>query len=232
MRIRATRLQRFGPAGPAILLCAVLGLAGCASIPAEAPELSAQLGSRITAMEVAHRQLLGDFFREKKRRVDEFVQTEWVPVFAGELFKDPKVSRVWDEVVRGGDPAERLRFITTTGPLLQQQINAKRSELIQPLEELEATILGRLKAEYDTMRAINSSLTAFLQSAAQVEQNRKRYLDTIGIAESQVDAFIFETDRAVASLAGTGRSAQDRVRDAEAYKQRIDALISRLRKGS
>ena len=70
-------------------------LAGCASIPSEAPELSAQLGTRISSLEAAHVRLLQEFFRDKRLRVDDFVQEVWVPIFAQEFFSDPKVDATW-----------------------------------------------------------------------------------------------------------------------------------------
>jgi hypothetical protein len=215
----------------AAFLAVVVGLtAGCATIPPEAPELSTQLGTRISAVEAAHRRLLSDFFNEKRKRIDEFIQKEWVPVFAREFFGDPRIESVWDEVVRSNDPDDRLKFIVLVGPKLQEKINAKRLELIQPLDELENTIALKLKSEYDNMRAINNTLTAFLQSASKVEENRKRYLEMIGITEKDIDEFINDTDQAVAELVRAARTVEDRVKDTEEFKNRVEEIIKKLRK--
>jgi hypothetical protein len=204
--------------------------AGCAAIPPEAPELSAQLGARLSSLEAAHLRLLEEFFMEKRRRVDEFVQEAWVPHFAREFFEDPQIDAVWRQVVQSQDPQDRLRFITLVGPGLQAKINRKRVELIQPLDELEATIRNRLRSEYDQTRAINSTLTAFLHSASKIEENRKRYLDLAGITDSSIDQVVDETGQAVAELADAARSIEDRVKDAEKYRDKIRGIIDRLRK--
>jgi len=214
----------------AIVFATALSIGGCASIPPEAPELSAQLGSRISSMEAAHVRLLQEFFSEKRRRVDDFVQETWVPIFAQEFFNDPRIDAVWKEVVQSQDPKDRLRFITLVGPKLQEKINRKRLELIQPLDELESTIKNRLKSEYDQTRAINNTLTAFLQSASKVEENRKRYLDMIGITDKEVDKFVNETDQAVSELVTAARSIEDRAKDAEKYRTKIDEILDKLRK--
>jgi hypothetical protein len=205
-------------------------LVGCATIPPEAPELSAQLGTRISAVESAHRKLLGVFFVDRKKRVDEFIQNEWIPQFASELFADKRIAEVWNEVVKSENTTDRLKFILYVGPQLQQKINAKRIELMQPLEELENTIANRLKGEYDNMRAINNTLTAFLQSASKVEENRKRYLEMIGISDKQVDDFIHETDHVVSDLVKGAKTAEQRVKDAETYKKKVDDLMSKIRR--
>ncbi|PTQ85533.1 hypothetical protein [Nitrosomonas ureae] len=205
-------------------------LAGCASIPSEAPELSAQLGTQISSLEAAHVRLLQEFFRDKRLRVDDFVQEVWVPIFAQEFFSDPKVDATWKQVVQSQDARDRLTFITLVGPKLQVKINQKRVELIQPLDELEAAIRSKLKSEYDQARAINNSLTAFLQSASKVEENRKRYLDMIGVTSTDVDKFVNQTDQAVSELVVAARSIEDRVQDAEKYREKIKIILDKLRR--
>lgn len=214
----------------AVLIAVVMSIGGCASIPPEAPELSAQLGSRISSLEFAHVRLLQEFFSEKRRRVDDFIQEVWVPIFAQEFFGDPRVEDMWKQVVQSQDPKDRLKFITLVGPKLQEKINKKRVDLIQPLDELESTIRTRLKSEYDQTRAINNTLTAFLQSASKVEENRKRYLDMIGITDKEVDKFVNETDQAVSVLVTAARSIEDRAKDAEKYRAKINEILDKLRK--
>lgn len=213
-----------------LILATALVLGGCASIPPEAPELSAQLGARISSLEAAHVRLLQEFFIDKRRRVDDFVQEVWIPVFAQEFFGEPRIDAVWQQVVQSQDPNDRLQFIILVGPKLQEKINRKRIELIQPLDELEVTIKNKLQWEYDQTRAINNTLTAFLYSASKVEENRKRYLDMIGITDKEVDKFVSETDLAVSELVDAGRSIEDRAKDAEKYREKIKNILEKLRK--
>lgn len=212
------------------ILVATLVLGGCASIPPEAPELSVQLGARISSIEVAHVHLLEEFFLEKRRRVDDFIQSIWVPEFANEFFNESGIDAVWKQVIQSQDPQDRLKFITLVGPKLQEQINRKRIELIQPLDELEATIKNKLKSEYDQTKAINNTLTAFLYSASKVEENRKRYLDMIGITDKVIDRFVNETDKAVSELVDAARTIEEREKNSEKYREKIKNIIDKLRK--
>ena len=211
------------------MLFAAMAMFGCASIPPEAPELSGQLGSRITAIELAHNRLLEQFFSEKRRRVDEFVQEVWVPTFAKEFFGDPKVDEIWKEVVKSTDPNDRLRFVVLIGPKLQSQINEKRLELIKPLEELERAVKAKLKTEYDQARSINNTLTSFLSSASKVEANRKRYLEMLGISDKQIEKFVDETDEAVSELVGRGRGAQGKVKSGEEFVEKVKAIAAKVK---
>jgi uncharacterized protein YgfB (UPF0149 family) len=137
---------------------------------------------------------------------------------------------MWQQVAKSQDPNDRVKFITIVGPKLQEKINLKRTELIKPLDELELTIKNKLKSEYDQTRAINNTLTAFLQSASEVEENRKRYLDMIGITDSEIDNFVNDTDQAVSKLVDAARNIGDKAKDAEKYRERIDSILEKLRK--
>lgn len=212
-----------------IIVAAHLVLAGCASIPAEAPELSAQLGTRISSLEAAHVRLLREFFVEKRRKVDEFVQQVWVPTFAKEFFNDPTIDNMWNQVVHSDDPTDRVTFITIVGPKLQAKINRKRVELIQPLDDLESNIINKLKTEYDQTKAINNTLTSFLQSASEVEENRKRYLDMIGVTDKTTDQFVGETDQAVSELLSSTRNIQDKAKDIEKYRKKINSILDNFK---
>ena len=213
-----------------LTVTAALALGGCATIPSEAPELSAQLGTRISSLEAAHQRLLQQFFDDKRRRVDEFVQEVWVPVFAQEFFADAKVNAIWNQVVQSQDPKDRLKFITIVGPKLQEKINKKRVELIQPLDDIESTIRNKLKSEYDQTRAINNTLTAFLVTASKVEENRKRYMEMVGVTDKEVDKFVDETDQAVSDLVGAASRIEDRAKDAEQYRNKVNDILKKIRK--
>ena len=206
-----------------------VAMVGCASIPPEAPELSGQLGTRITAIESSHNRLLEQFFAEKRRQVDEFVQEVWVPTFAAEFFGDPQVDTVWKQVVASNDPKDRLRFVVMVGPKLQSKINEKRVELIKPLEVLERTVKAKLKVDYDQARAINNTLTSFLQSASKVEANRKRYLEMLGITDKQVDTFIDDTDEAVSDLVDKAKGTQDKVNSGKAFIEKVKSIAAKVK---
>jgi len=213
-----------------LLLIAVLIFCGCASIPPEAPELSAQLGSRIAAMEGAHFRLLDSYFNEKRAKVDEFVQETWIPIFAKEFFEDQEMASMWNEVVASGDSRDRLRFLTMMGPKLLTLFDNKRKELIRPLDLLEQSIQAKIKAEYEGMYAVNNTLTSFLYSASKVEENRKRYLGVAGVTDSAFDKAVKDTDKAVEFLLSAGPKADQVTDQVAGYKRQLDSVLSTINK--
>lgn len=201
-------------------------LAGCVSVPPEAPELSAELGSRLSAIEDSHIALLHQFMDEKRRQIDDFVVNTWTPVFAEEIFESDVVSAVWDQVVQSGDPQERVELLVQLGPRLQARINQERMAMISPIDEIERELERRLRSEYRQARAVNNSITSFLASAVKVAETRDRLLDMAGIEKDEVRNAIIEADEAVATLVDRRNTARDRV---NGFKKAIGDLKKKLR---
>ena len=206
------------------LITISLLMMACVSIPPEAPELSAQLGNRISAIEQSNLTLLHRYFDRKKQDIDDFIQNEWVPEFANQFFVEPAIANVWDQIVASGNKQDRLKFILKTSPKLQQKINQKRVELIQPLEVLEQRIETKLTAEYAQAKAINNSITGFLLSASKVVENRDRYLEMVGVSSDEITQFIDTTDVIVGDLLKTSQNVEDKVAKGEKYLRKINEL--------
>jgi len=199
-------------------------MVGCATIPKEAPQLSAELGNRISAIEVSNITLLHRFFDQKRKEVDKFIETEWVPIFANEFFSNPTISAAWNTIVEEKDKSQRLQFIVRIGPKLQERINQKRLELIQPLDDLERRIEMKIRDEFAQALAINNSITSFLLSASKVAENRSRYLEKIGITEENIGEIVNKTDEAVSDLLKGSKEVQGKISAAEDFVNKLRAI--------
>jgi hypothetical protein len=207
-----------------VIIASMLLMTACVSIPPEAPELSAELGNRISKIEQSHLMLLGRFFDRKKEDVDSFIQDRWVPEFAKQFFSEPAIANVWDQIVASGSKEDRLQFILRTSPTLQQKINDKRLQLIKPLEDLEQQIASKISADYSQAKSINNSITSLLLSAAEVVENRDRYLAMVGVSSDEVTQIIDSTDSIVGDLLDSANNIEDKVAAAEKYKRKLKEL--------
>ncbi len=221
-------LKRFS-AAVAMLGAAFLGAAGCASIPSEAPQLSSELGERLQSLENAHLALVHRYMDERRARVSEFVDSQWTPLFAEEFFSDPEMLGAWEEVVQGGSAADRTRYILAIAPVLIEEIEAKRREMLQPLDEIERELTEGLRNEYLQAKAVNNALTAFLASASQVDQTRREYLGMAGVDEDRLRASIREADEAVDDLVVRKRQAEEAVAAAQDYLEKMKRILDELR---
>jgi hypothetical protein len=203
-----------------VVIC-LIAISGCATIPPEAPNLSSELGKRISALENANVTLLNRYFDQKRVEVDRFIQEIWLPEFANEFFQKPFIEDAWNTIVSENNKQQRITFLMKTGPKLQEAVNQKRIELIKPLDELERHISRNIKAEYEQARSINNSITSFLLSAAEVTENRDRYLEMVGVTDDKLSAIIDKTDSAVSSLLAAGHKADDKVNSANKFVKKI-----------
>jgi len=199
-------------------------LVGCVSIPPEAPTLSAELGKRINSIEGANIKLLNRFFDQKRKDVDVFINEEWTPLFAKKIFSNPKISRIWNIIVIEDNKVDRLEFLIKMGPKLQKKINAKRLELIAPIDQLERTIEKAIRTEYTQARAINNSISSLLISASEVSENRDRYLEMIGVTDNKIGNIIDKTDGIVSNLLSKSEGAPSKVDKAKAFITKMKSL--------
>jgi len=207
-----------------LLVLLFLSITGCATIPPEAPELSAELGNRISVMEDSNITLLHRFFDLKRKEIDKFIENEWVPTFTEEFFSNPKISQAWNTIVREDDKNQRLKFIVKTGIKLQDKINKKRLELIQPLDDLERQIEKKIRYEYAQARAMNNTLTSFLLSASKVSENRKRYLEMVGVTDEEISKIIDKTDTVVTDLLTKTTDAQEKINASKEYLDKLKSI--------
>ena len=220
--VKPLRVATAGLAGLALILSA------CVSIPPEAPELSAELGKRISAIEAANVTLLHRYFDRKREDIDEFIEEEWLPEFAKNFFSDPAIADVWNTIVRENDKKQRLMFLMKTGPKLQAEVNKARVRLIQPLDDLERRIEQKLRDEYAQARAINNSLTSFLLSASEVAENRNRYLGLTAVSDEAIGNIIDKTDKAVSDLIEKTGDPSDRPAAVEKFVNSVHEIIEKI----
>lgn len=177
-----------------LVLLSLLLFIGCASIPKESPELSHEVGERISAMKEAHLNLVQQYFDLKKEEVKETFEEEWIPAYAESFFSNPETKSYWNSLVEEGDEEERLNFLIQAGPTMLREIREKQNEFLKPLNELESQVEDSLRKEYEQMLSANNTLTSFLSGAAEVAENRQQYLDLFGVQSEAVNNQISKVD--------------------------------------
>ncbi len=205
-----------------------LGMTACASIPARAPELSNELGSRLQALESAHLALLHHYMDERRARVNEFVNHEWTPTFTREFFSDPEMQAAWSQVVQSGSEEDRSGYLLNVAPALMEEISAKRNEMLLPLYQIERELEQRLREDYTQAKAINTALTSFLSSAAEVEQTRQNYLARAGVNEGALRDFVADMDSTVNELVGKKGQAVDAYQMTQDFLARMKEILDKL----
>ncbi|MBZ9728681.1 hypothetical protein LB467_03195 [Salegentibacter sp. JZCK2] len=202
----------------------------CASIPREAPLLSRELGMQIQELESSHLNLVKLYFNKERSQIKNFIDEQWLPVYAGNFFENENISKVWEQVVESNDKNDRLEFIVRTSPVLQQEVNNKYRELTEPLDRLEAELMLAIQDKYSNLKSINNTLTSYLFSATEVEENRQRYLDIIGVTDQKVNSAINNLEAFTSDLTTKATKVETDVEEFEErfqnYKNKIERLLS------
>lgn len=80
-----------------ILILLILFNSSCVSIPKEAVTLSTTIGERIIVTQIAHENLIQDYFQKSKTEIDQFLQEKWIPVFLETFVVDSKIMKILDK---------------------------------------------------------------------------------------------------------------------------------------
>ncbi|MBW1676081.1 MAG: hypothetical protein JRJ79_05635 [Deltaproteobacteria bacterium] len=205
-----------------IMTCLLLGMfvGGCVSIPREAVQVSAEIGTRVVESREAHVALVRQYMKEKRARINEFIAKEWIPEYAKQVFRKEAVVREWNRIVGTNDSAERLEFIIGLSERLQQRINAKRDELLAPVDELERLMVQRTNKHYDELIAASATLTTLLDSAAGVKERQQRVLAFMD-ADEKFSRYMTWADDLVGKIV-SGKDAFEKNRE------KIEKIINRL----
>lgn len=207
-------------------------ITSCASIPKEAPVLSKELGTQLQELENSHLNLVRAYFNNERKQVKKFIDETWLPAYANNFFENENIQEVWDSVVVSNDKSDRLEFIVRTVPVLQQGVNNKYHELIDPLDRLEMEVLTSIQQKYSNVKSINNTITSFLYSASEVEENRQRYLDMLGETDQKINGAIDDVEVLTTELTEKVTDADGNVEGYEdkfrKYKERINQLLLNL----
>lgn len=200
----------------------------CVTVPKETPLLSEELGVQIHELELTHLILVRAFFEKEREQIRRFVDEEWMPLFAENFFNEPGIDQVWQQLVDRGNKEDRLQFIIRTAPEIHRQTNKKYLELTLPLNQLESELTQALQVKYANAKHINQTLTAYLYSAAKVDENRQRYLDRLGITEDRTSTIINEAERVTSELLRGAETLEQLEEQLRLYKEKLAEILSKL----
>jgi hypothetical protein len=158
-------------------------LSSCANVPPEAVQLSGELTTMIRTAEASHLTLLDQFIAERRNRVDDFLEREWIPKFLEIGAKDANIS---DLIATEPDKIKKEELLNEFNADAAVQINIRRTMLMNAVNEIGSSLHESITLLYGDMLSVNNTLTAHLQSAAKVTEARKDLFDKLKINPSKL----------------------------------------------
>jgi hypothetical protein len=161
---------------PILLIASLLG---CASVPREVVELSYVLGADLTEVQRSHEALIRLHFDDLRRQTDDFLVNRWQPTYLRNFIADGGLV----DLATDPDPNEVLAGVQDWAEIALEEIHAKRSELLDPLDAQEQELLEATGAAFARMRTANATITAHLGSIRQVEAAGDAELARLGLGD-------------------------------------------------
>ena len=171
----------------------------CAKIPVQSINLIEAVEEEGARMHGINTALLHSMFREKKEKINQFIELEYTPAIV-QNFK----AQLPSNTDYKADFAAMLQS-------LMPRINARKDSLLNTLDEEQFRIMDKMDADYAVYQNAISELKRLLQSATKIDAEKKKLFDTAKIISSnRVDLAGIETalDRFIMSGGSVGSNIQ------------------------
>ncbi|WP_046757026.1 hypothetical protein [Kordia jejudonensis] len=168
-----------------------IGVVSCASIPASTATLSQEVISEANAMHQLNIALINKLFEERKDKVDDFVNNQYIPAFT---------KNFQAKIPQGVDiSAELPNILKNVMPV----INRKRDSLHNLLDTQKQDMITSLNETYATYQQASTSLQNLISSAVKLKQSEANTLAQIqsltgtninvGKIQGQLDSLLVKT---------------------------------------
>ena len=164
-------------------------LVSCASIPKETIILSKTIGSDLQILHDSHRNMVQLYYNRIKLKVNTFIDDGYATfVLEAELNQhirgESSIYGIIENAGKTGGKAETkeaLNVMLEFQEAANQQINAKRNELLFPILEQEREILNAIDQSYQNTIYANTTLTAYLVSVQKIKESQNEALSIVGL---------------------------------------------------
>lgn len=136
-------------------------LTGCATVPKETVILSGDIGTMLSDAKTAHLNLLDEYERERRGRIDDFMYSIWIPRFIKTMAKD---GDLWGKTCNISNTIDAAMELQGFVDAAARKIEAKRKELTDALDLAMLDLREAVRIHYDTLESANRAVTANLRS--------------------------------------------------------------------
>lgn len=198
-------------------------LQGCASIPRATVDMSIRLEQQLYALKDANASIINSVFDAKEENMLLYLDQTLFPKYVDELFKNPAILSIWDEMVQTKDANERLEVITWLNKNINNQYRETKDSLINPINDERKKVLKAFDDEFSKALQMNSTITRNIASANEIHESYR------SIASGFID--VNRLDSIVAnSIQTVDKSLNSVQKGADFYLEYKDKIHSKLRR--
>lgn len=174
-----------------LIFISLLLMASCAKIPMQSVTLTDAIMKEGNRMHQLNITLINKMFKEKREKIDDFIENEYTPKFLEEFN---------ERIPEGVDiEAELPKILKSIIP----EINARRDRMQSALEEQRVKLIAKLEQDYHIYENATTELKDLLESAVKVGKERKELFNMVkelsndkidlNQVESSLDRFIIDS---------------------------------------
>ena len=153
-----------------------IGIASCASIPASTATLSQQVIEEADAMHKLNLALIQQLFDERKNKVDDFINNQYIPAFT---------KNFQAKIPAGVDVSAELPNILKS---VMPVINRKRDSLHNLLDTQKNQMVASLNTSYTSYQQASSTLQNLISSAVKLKASETTALAQVqNLANTNID---------------------------------------------
>lgn len=160
------------------LLLSLLTLTGCAHVAKETVLLADEQNAMIQQSRDNHEALLDAYAQSRRERIDEYMQSTWIPTFIQKMAKDGDLYGKTCAIKNSWDATMELQGFVLAAA---SKIAKKRKELTDALDLSLADLRYDIGRNYDILQLSNRSITDNLKSVEINDQVNAKIADKMGI---------------------------------------------------
>lgn len=109
---------------PFLCIAILCAFASCVNVPKAALDISVQLEQQLYTLQQATHSIVEKAYQEKEKYIDNV----WYPQYVEDLFQQPVIVELWNEVVRTDSLVNRMEMIKTlTQSCMVEYLSCKKS---------------------------------------------------------------------------------------------------------
>lgn len=222
------------------LILSFFTLVGCISIPKETVTLSETIEKDIAELQRSHIKMVNIHFNDLKEKVNVFVDDVYAPfiinyVLKGELqaYQAGEIS-IYKSIMDAGESDDKevtskaLQEMNDFVQAARAEIEKKRMELLQPIQEQEREITEAVNTSYYNALQANATLTAYLRSVQKVKDSQRRAISVLGLkgVDTKITNTLVNTSDQLSSLLEEAKKVDQKSDEA---KEKIENISSKIK---
>jgi len=207
------------------ILLIVAGFSSCASLPKEAVEMTLLLDKQLDALQQSHLDMVELYCSEREKRAISFLDNEWYPSYLNNLFENESVQDLWQQVINSEDKQERMSMLKLLTQVSQEDYNAQKVILREPITESRAELRKVILFEYQKAKEMNLTVTNNIASVHDVQEIRKNYLSKA----VDVDNIEYRLEQSIHKIDSVFNKTQNLIDSYNKNEDKINKIIDKLK---